>query len=171
MQATVRLKHPISDGDLERISRDNPGWQIEREGAGSLLMSPTTPAGGAKNAELVYQLSLYGKRYGGVVIDSSGGFTFPDRSVLSPDGAWIRAERWAALPPKVRDTYAPLIPDVWVELRSKTGDALKLRAKLQRVRSFGATYVLLIDPYDRTTWSEGEPPAHFSLDLEAIYNA
>jgi Uma2 family endonuclease len=171
MHATVRLTQPVSDEDLERISRDNPGWQVERVGTGSLLMSPTSSAGSTKNAELAYQLAVFAKAHGGVVFDSNGGFTLPDQSVLSPDGAWMRRERWAALSAKARDSYAPIVPDVWIELRSKTDDALRLRTKLQRVKSYGAAYVLLIDPYERITWSEGEPPPNFSLDLEAIYDA
>ncbi len=171
MQAMVHLTNPIPDEDLERIARDNPGWQIEREGAGSLLMSPTSSASSKKNAELAYQLGTFSKRFGGEVFDSSGGFTLPDRSVFSPDGAWIRADRWTALPPKGRDSYAPIVPDVWIELRSRNDDPVKLKAKLRLIRSFGAEYVLLIDPYERTTWSEGEPPANFSLDLQAIYDA
>jgi Uma2 family endonuclease len=171
MHATVRLRHSISDNDLERISRDNPGWQVEREGQDSLLMSPTTSWGSMKNAELTYQLSAFAKRFGGKGFDSNGGFTLPDKSVFSPDGAWMPAERWAALSEKARDSYAPIVPDVWIELRSKTDSPSMLEAKLRRIKSFGAAYVLLIDPYERRTWIEGEPPANFVLDLEAIYDA
>jgi Uma2 family endonuclease len=171
MQATVRLTQPVSDEDLERISRENPGWQIEREGLGSLLMSPTTSAGSSKNFELSYQFAAWVKRYGGVGFDASGGFTLPDGSVFSPDAAWIAGERWSALSAKVRDSYAPIVPDIWIELRSKTDNPAKLKAKLERVRSFGASYVLLIDPYERSTWSSGEAPTTFALDYEAIYDA
>jgi hypothetical protein len=46
-----------------------------------------------------------------------------------------------------------------------------LRRKLERVQSFGASYALLIDPYERSTWASGEPPPGFALDFEAIYDA
>jgi hypothetical protein len=42
---------------------------------------------------------------------------------------------------------------------------------LRRIKGFGAAYVLLIDPYKRTSWASGEPPADFALDLEAIFDA
>jgi Uma2 family endonuclease len=87
MQATVHLSVPISDADLERISDDNPGWKVEREGNASLVMSPTSSTGSAQNSELTFQLAAYAKRLGGKAFDSSGGFTLPDTSVLSPDGA------------------------------------------------------------------------------------
>jgi len=171
MQATVHLSVPISDKDLERISQENPGWKVEREGRACLIMSPTSSAGSAQNTELTFQLAAFAKRYGGKAFDSSGGFTLPDRSVLSADGAWIRAERWAALTVKERNSYAPIVPDVWIELRSQTDRLPKLFAKLRRLRSFGASYVLMIDPYERTIWHEGNPPLGFALDFEAIYDA
>jgi hypothetical protein len=42
---------------------------------------------------------------------------------------------------------------------------------LKIVRSFGADYVLLIDPSERATWSEGIAPDGLLLDLDAIYDA
>jgi Uma2 family endonuclease len=171
MRATVHLSQPISDADLQRVSRDNPGWQVERDPDGSLLMSPTSSAGSKKNAELTLQLGIFAKRFGGEVFDSDGGFTLPDGSVLSANGAWIETVRWTAVPAELRDTYAPIVPDVWIELRSRTDRVAQLQAKLGLVKSFGARYVLLIDPYDRTTWSQGAPPENLALDLEAIYDA
>jgi len=171
MQATVHLSVPISDEDLERISEDNPGWKVEREGGACLVMSPTSSAGSAQNTELTFQLAAYAKRCGGKAFDSSGGFTLPDKSVLSADGAWIRSERWAALTAKQQHSYAPIVPDVWIELRSQTDRRPKLMAKLRRLRSFGASYVLMIDPFARSTWQDGTPPPGFALDLEAIYDA
>ncbi len=171
MQATVHLIHPISDDDLVRFSRENPGWCVERYGNGSLRMSPSFATGAAKGAELTWQLVGYAKRYGGVSFDSNAGFTLPDGSVFSPDGSWISAERWATVPEAGRDSYTPIVPDIWIELRSKTDRVVELKAKLEVVRSFGAGFVLLIDPYERTTWSQGSAPPEFALDLAAIYDA
>jgi Uma2 family endonuclease len=171
MQASVRLRQPVSDEDLDRISGEKDGWRVERDGRDSLLLTPTTAAGSAKSAVLTYQVGAWAKRYGGIGFGSTGGFTLPDGSVFSPDAAWIAAERWSALSPAVRDSYAPIVPDIWIELRSKADNPAKLRRKLQRVHSFGASYVLLIDPYERSTWSRGEPPPTLTLDFEAIYDA
>jgi Uma2 family endonuclease len=171
MHATVHLTHPISDGDLERFSRENPGWQVERDGTGSLFMSPTFAAGGAKNAELTWQLVNFAHRFGGKAFDSNAGFTLPDGSVLSPDGSWISQDRWVGLSESQRESYTAIVPNVWIELRSKTDSVLRLQAKLKIVRSFGADYVLLIDPSERTTWSEGIAPDGLLLDLDAIYDA
>ena len=83
----------------------------------------------------------------------------------------MQTERWADLPRKVQDSYAPLVPDLWIELRSKTDSLKKLQKKPRRIQGFGAGYVLLIDPYERTSWASGQPPANFALDLEAIFDA
>ena len=52
------------------------------------------------------------------IFDSSGGFRLPDRSVLSPDAAVVRLERWQALTPEQRRSFPPLCPDLVVELAS-----------------------------------------------------
>jgi Uma2 family endonuclease len=171
MQATVRLSQPISDADLERVSVENPGWKVEREFNGALVMSPTTALGSLKNVELTHQVWAFAKLHGGRAFESNAGFTLPDGAVFSPDAAWISEARWAALLPDVQDSYAPIVPDVWIELRSKTDNPKTLLRKLRRIKGFGADYVMLVDPYTRTSWSSGEPPPHFSLDLEAIYDA
>jgi Uma2 family endonuclease len=171
MYPTIRLSIPVSDEDLERVSEENPGWKIERDSRGGLVMSPTTSSGGAKSSALNHQIFVFAARVGGKSFDSSTGFTLPDNSVLSPDAAWISEGRWSALTPKARDSYAPIVPDVWIELLSKTDNRLVLQAKLQRIKAFGARYVLLVDPYERTLWSEGEPPDGFVLDDEAIFDA
>ena len=171
MPATVHLTHPISDADLARFSRENPGWRAERDGSGALVMSPTFAAGGAKNAQLTWQLVGYSREAGGVAFDSNAGFTLPDGSVLSPDGSWIQEQRWSSVNEADRESYAAIVPDIWIELRSKSDNVLNLKAKLQVVYSFGARYVLLIDPYERAIWALGNAPDNFTLDYEAIYDA
>jgi Uma2 family endonuclease len=52
------------------------------------------------------------------VFDSSSGFRLPDGSVLSPDASLLRQEHWEALTPEERCGFAPLCPDLAVELAS-----------------------------------------------------
>ena len=82
----------------------------------------TTPTGsetGARNSELAFQLKLYSNRVGGwKVFDSSSGFRLPDGSVVSPDASLVVLDRWQALSTAERRSFAPLCPDLVVELAS-----------------------------------------------------
>src|SRR5580704_12157390 len=82
------------------IVRENPDLRIERRSNGALtLVPPTGGDAGRRNVELTVQLALWnrGRDDAGAVFDSSTGFDLPDGSTLSPDAAWVSAERWNAL--------------------------------------------------------------------------
>ena len=171
MVATIHLRRAVSDDEIERISGDNPGWQVERNGDGSLVVSPNATEYSPKNAELTAQLVAYAKRAGGKAFGPDAGFTMPNGALLSPDGAWVAAERWAALLPRDRMKYARIVPDVCVELVSPSDRKLRVRRKVENYRRFGAGYAVYIDPDERASWAVGEPPEGFALDLDAIYDA
>jgi len=171
MQQIIRPAVPLTDAELERFGREHAGCKVERESDGSLVVSPVTTEGGGKNFELTVQLGRFVDVAGGKGFDSSVGFTLPDGAVLSPDASWISPERYASLTREALRSYARVVPDLWIELRSQSDRVAVLRSKLLRVRGFGAAYVVLIDPFARHAWSDGEPPQGFTLDLEAIYDA
>ena len=172
MQALLQFSQPVTDDEIVRLSERNAGWRFEREADGALVVSPPTGSDGdARNAQLTYQLVAYAKRCGGIAFGSSAGFTLPDRSMRSPDGAWIATERWTALTAQQRAGFAPIVPDVWIELRSQSDTVAELRAKLASIRALGAAYVVLIDPYERRVWADGTPPHGFELDADTIFDA
>lgn len=49
-----------------------------------------------------------------------GGFTLPNGAVRSPDAAWIKRDRWEAIPVELRKTFAPICPEFVIELRSES---------------------------------------------------
>ena len=104
----------------------------------------------------------------GICFGSSTGFALSDGSVISPDAAWITAPRWHALTQEERDGYVPLVPDIVIEIVSKTDMPAVTRAKLERCRAFGALYVLLLDPYSGIAWSAGDAPEGLRLMLETL---
>lgn len=171
MLARIDLHRRITDREIERVSRDNPGWQVERDANGSLLMSPNASRNSPKNVELVVQLHAYAKANGGKGFGPDAGFTMPDKALLSPDGSWIAEDRWWALTENQRDSYATIVPDICAELVSKSDSALRIRHKVERYREYAARYAIMIDPGRREEFSFGEPPPGFALDLEAIYDA
>ncbi len=166
----LKLREPPSNLEIERLAEQNPGYRFEREPDGTLIVSPTGSAAGARNARLTALLSRWndGLNEPGICFDSSTGFTLPDGSLISPDGSWVEAARWRALSDDQRESYAPLVPDVVVEIASKTDRVDALRAKLARCRALGAQYVLLLDPYKHERWSDGSPPAGLNVGLADI---
>ena len=149
-----------------RISADNPGWRFERAANGELIVTP--PAGAktsARNARLTSMIFAWAGSHGYVAFDSSGGFRLSDTSVVGPDAALITDEAWAALTDKQRESFYPGAPTVAIELCSYIDNPNELRAKLERIRKAGASYVVLIDPYRGTIWSDGTSPADFDIDF------
>ncbi len=68
-------------------------------------------------AEIEMRLLLWADQAGGwKMFGSSSGFRLPDGSVYSPDASLVRLDRWQALTPEERRGFAPLCPDLVVEL-------------------------------------------------------
>jgi Uma2 family endonuclease len=162
---------PSAGLTLEEVSAANPGWKVEREADGSITMSPTGTLSGARGFALAWLLLDWQRSAGGFLFDSSTGFTMPDKAVLSPDAAWIAALRWSAIPEDRRDEWVAIVPDVCIEIASKTDSIHDLVGKMQRYRRYGAAYALVIDPYGRRTLSEGDPPAGFPTDFTSVFDA
>lgn len=82
----------------------NQDWQFERTAAGELIiMSPKGSETGGYNFDLIVELGIWARQDGtGQGFDSSTGFTLPNGAVRSPDAAWIKRDRWEAIPPEQR---------------------------------------------------------------------
>ena len=149
MAISLRLAAPPDDEDVLELSRRNPGLQFERSAEGELIVTPASSEAGRRGAALALQLGRWAERTGGVVFDSSAGFHLPDGSLLSPDAAWMPQERWAALTPEQRDSFAPLCPDAVFEIASKSDTLASLRARMRAYLANGARLAVLIDPQRR----------------------
>ncbi|MDJ0706509.1 MAG: Uma2 family endonuclease [Leptolyngbyaceae cyanobacterium MO_188.B28] len=115
------------------LCRVNPNWKLERTAQGDLvIMAPTGGETGARNANLLIRLGTWNEQSQlGVVFDSSTGFELPNGANRSPDVAWVKCDRWNALPTEQREKFRPLAPDFVIELMSPSDNLAEVQAKMQ----------------------------------------
>lgn len=144
----IRLAHPLSEDALLELSSANDAVRLERTSSGELLVM--TPVGGNTSNKEVYlarELDLWAERDGkGLAFGSNAGFSLPDGSVLSPDAAWLSAEKWNALTAEQQSKYVPFCPEFIIELRSPSDRAAELEEKMLTWIGNGAQLAWLIDP-------------------------
>ncbi len=116
--------------------------------------TPATPGlrspGNYTNA---WDAGLWADQQGGwKAFDSSTGFRLPDGSVLSPDASLVNLERWQALNAEERRGFAPLCPDLVVELASPGDEGprgvAELRQKMGRYQANGSQLGWLLIPHE-----------------------
>jgi Uma2 family endonuclease len=154
----------LSPDQFEQVCQANPDAVLELSAQGQLIaMTPTGSETSARNSTLLVLLGL-ALRSSGLALklfDSSGGFLLPDGSVLSPDAALVHLERWTALSPQQRRSFAPLCPDLVVELASPSDEGPRgvtaLRQKMELYRTNGAQLGWLLLPADQAVeiWRAG----------------
>ncbi|MBE9165548.1 MULTISPECIES: Uma2 family endonuclease [Microcoleaceae] len=148
---SIELSINLTDEQFFQLCQNNRDYQFERTASGELIIMPPTGSETSKrNIDLSYQLQAWSRQNNlGVAFDSSGGFKLPNGADRSPDASWVKKERWDALTPEQKDSFAPLCPDFVVELRSKTDSLKKLQEKMQEYIDNGARLGWLIDRQNR----------------------
>jgi Uma2 family endonuclease len=145
------LDPPMTDAELFEFCQQNDILRVERTREGVIEMN--APAGGessSANVEILYQLAAWWKKHRkGCVFDSNAGFHLPDGSMLSPDGAYVTAERLAKVTRQDRQRFLHVCPDFVIELLSKTDRLTTAKKKMERWIENGAQLAWLIDPYKR----------------------
>lgn len=147
----LELKLHLTDEQFWQLCRDNSELQFERTSQGELIVMPPTGSVTSKhNADLIYQLQAWNRRYKlGEVFDSNGCFKLPNGADRSPDASWVKKERWDALTLEEQEKFAPLCPDFVVELMSRSDSLEKTRAKMQEYLENGARLGFLINRKQR----------------------
>jgi Uma2 family endonuclease len=156
----------LSPEQFELVCQANPDAVLELAADGQLIvMTPTGSETGARNSALLVLLGLALRRTGLPLklFDSSTGFRLPDGSVLSPDASLVGLDRWQALTSEQRRGFAPLCPDLVVELASPSDDGPRgltaLREKMELYRANGARLGWLLIPEQQTveSWRADQP--------------
>jgi Uma2 family endonuclease len=137
----------FTDDQFFEFCQQNQHQRFERTAQKELIiMSPAGAETGGFNFELSGQLWAWitldrtGRGF-----DSSAGFTLPNGAVRSPDAAWIKNDRWDAVPLAARKKFAPICPDFVIELRSESDSLSLLQDKMQEYIDNGVLLGWLID--------------------------
>ena len=124
-----------------------------------------SPPISSRKSRLEMPLLLWADHQGGwKVFGCSTGFCLPDGSVLSPDASLVRLDRWQALTAEERRGFAPLCPDLVVELASPSDEGPRalaaLRSKMAAYQANGARLGWLLIPHQQAVeiWpASGDP--------------
>jgi Uma2 family endonuclease len=144
----------LTDDLFWKLCAANPELRLERTAEGDLeIMFPAGMESSRQNNLLSMRLGIWNEGRGaeaGVCFDCSAGYKLPNGATKGPDASWIPRERWHALTPEQRRTFAPICPDFVAELRSPSDSKRKLREKIREYIVNGARLGWLIDPIDGT---------------------
>jgi Uma2 family endonuclease len=168
----------LTDAQFQEFCEQYADFRLEYTAEGELIvMPPTDPETGIRNATLIAQLSNWARENGrGFASDSSAGFTLPNGARLSPDAAWISRAR----------LHAKQCPEFIIELLSPTDRPRKAHAKMLEWIESGVELGWLIDPKKKqvTIYRPGREPEirtgivsidgegpieAFTLDLQPVW--
>ena len=154
-QELIELTHQlVTPEQFEELCGKYSDLRLELTSTGELIVMPGTGGRtGARNANLTIQLGVWALKDGtGISFDSSTMFALPNGARRSPDGSWVKRERWDSLTARQKDGFVPMCPDFVVELRSPSDRLTKLRAKMVEYVENGASLGWLIDPLERRVY-------------------
>jgi len=137
--------------DVERLQQrlrdDDDNYQVELHEGNILVMGPSDIESSEIGAELIFLLKLWiNPRKLGRIFDSSGGFIMPNTDLRAPDVSFVAASR---LKRTVRD-FGNLVPDLVVEIKSKTDRVSKLEDKVKLFLKLGARVGIVVNPDELT---------------------
>jgi Uma2 family endonuclease len=150
----------LSIADLEKLQTEHPDWRMELVDGSIVAMGPSDFASEEIGTRLSTFLNIWViPRKLGRVAGSSAGFILPSipekdgeegsdegseetRNLRAPDVCFVRADRLK----KTKRDFVELVPDLVVEIKSKTDRVRPLREKIQMFLQLGSQVGILIDP-------------------------
>jgi Uma2 family endonuclease len=150
----------LTDDQFFRLCSDNRDLRIEMTAPKELIiMSPTNPKTGWRNAKITARLVVWAEQDGtGVVFDSSSIFTLPNGAKRSPDASWIPKSRWKFVDDE--DEFHEICPDFVIELRSTSDRLRDVEEKMEEYMANGSKLGWFLDPYKNRAviYRPGQPP-------------
>jgi Uma2 family endonuclease len=144
--------------DLEQLQVEHPEWQMELVDGSVLVMGPSD----YESEEIILEFArllanwVRPQRLGRVT-GSSAGFILPSledveeadklkRNLRAPDVSFVRADRLK----RTKRDFVELVPDLIVEVKSKSDRVPTLQEKIQLFLQLGSSVGILIDPDELT---------------------
>jgi Uma2 family endonuclease len=142
--------------DLEQLQAEHPDWQMELVEGNILVMGPSDYESEEIGSRLLTFLNNWVMpRRLGRVTGSSAGFILPSleengsnkgeeqpRNLRAPDVSFVRANKLK----KTKRDFVELLPDLTVEVKSKSGRIKPLVEKIELFLKLGTQVGILIDP-------------------------
>lgn len=147
-------KESMTEEEFFDFCAANKHIKIERDENGQILIMP--PAGlesDSHSVDVAAELHNWNRTHkAGIVFGSSAGFTLPDKSVRSPDAAWMSKQKWAGLSAEERKKFGHISPDFVVEVTSPSDDLTYLQNKMKMWIKNGVRLGWLIDLEEKTAY-------------------
>lgn len=147
----VQAFKSITDKELMQLSSQNPELRFERNADGTLsTMPPTGKISGNRELKAgAYLFAFVDQNDLGEVFSSSTGFILPNGALRSPDAAFIARSRLPEGWDVGEDEFCEIVPDVAIEIRSKTDNLTQLQEKMEEYIENGVKLGWLIDRANR----------------------
>jgi Uma2 family endonuclease len=145
--------------DLEQLQTQHPDWQMELVDGSIVVMEPSDYESDEITIEFARVMANWVRpRKLGRVTGSAAGFILPNsekqdasngevqpRNLRAPDVSFVRASRLK----RTKRDFVELVPDLMVEVKSKTDRIKPLVEKIELFLELGAVVGILIDPDKR----------------------
>ena len=151
----LRFDEKLTEQEFVEFCAVHPELLVEREPDGQLIiMSPIHYLSGGQEADIITDLNIYARKVGtGKVYSSSTGFTLPDGAVRSADAMFVSNGQRAKLTKSEKHSFARLVPEFIVEIRSDSDNLGPLQTKMKEVwMANGVQLGWLIDTKNRVTY-------------------
>jgi Uma2 family endonuclease len=141
----------LSITDLEQLHTEHPEWQMELVEGKIIVSAPSDYESEEIGARLSTFLNIWVmSRKLGRITGSGAGFIIPSieegdsekRNLRVPDVSFVRADRLK----KTKRDFVELVPDLMVEIKSKSDRIKPLEEKIQLFLQLGSKIGILIDP-------------------------
>ncbi|MES2774334.1 MAG: Uma2 family endonuclease [Bacteroidota bacterium] len=144
----------MTDEEFFDFCAQNRNTKIERDENYQIYIRP--PAGlesSGMNSELTTEVTIWNRKSKlGRIGDSSSGFFLPDKSMKSPDVAWMSNEKWDSIPDIDKQKFPYVTPEFIIDLMSPSDRLGAAKEKMEKWIENGVLLGWLIDPKTETTF-------------------